>query len=82
MKGWKLHDAKARFIEVVRSWKTGEPQDLSDNDEPADALISRADYDRLKLTRSSFVEFLRRSPMSGTEIEVERDRSPARDVRL
>ena len=44
--------------------------------------IRPAEFDRLSARGGSFVEFVRRSPLAGADLEVRRDRSPARRVKL
>jgi antitoxin Phd len=82
MRRWQLQEAKARLSEVVKSSQRDGPQEISVRGEPVVVVISSAKYDRLRRPRPSFVEFLRRSPMAGLELEIDRDRAPAREVRL
>jgi prevent-host-death family protein len=82
MRRWQLQEAKARFSEVVKLSLRDGPQEISVRGEPAVVVISRAEYDRLRRPRPSFVEFLRQSPLVGVELDLERDQSPARDVPL
>lgn len=82
MPRWQLQDAKARFSEVVRSSEEEGPQEITVHGKPAAVLISKADYDRLRGTKPSFIDFLRRSPLTGLELVIRRDRSVVRPVRL
>jgi antitoxin Phd len=82
MRCWQLQEAKARLSAVVKSSLEEGPQEISVRGEPAVVVVARAEYERLKGRKPSFVEFLRRSPLVGVEVELERDRTPARDVRL
>lgn len=82
MRRWQLQEAKARFSELVRSSQQEGPQEISVRGEPAVVVVAKADYDRLRRRGPSFVEFLRRSPLLGIGLELERDRSPVREVRL
>jgi len=75
---WQLQDAKARLSEVVASSKES-PQEITVRGRPAAVVLSKADYDRLRGKKPSFVDFLRASPLVGVDLEIERDRSPARD---
>jgi antitoxin Phd len=79
---WQLQDAKARFSEVVRSSQEVGPQEITVHGKPTAVVLSKADYDRLKGARPSFVTFLRRSPLAGLRLRIDRDRSAARDPRL
>ena len=82
MRRWQLQEAKARLSEVVKSSQREGPQEISVRGEAAAVVMSKVEYDRLRRRRPSFIEFLRRSPLAGLELEVERDRTPFRDVRL
>lgn len=82
MRRWQLQEAKAKFSEVVKMSQKDGPQEISVHGKPVVVVISREEYDRLRGERPSFVAFLRQSPLVGAELEIERDRSPARDVPL
>jgi len=43
-------------------------------------VIAVEDYRRLTAPREDLASFLRRSPLMGVELDLERDTSPARDV--
>lgn len=81
MNQWQLQEAKAKFSEVVRA-ALSEPQEISVRGTPAAVILSRKAYDRLAKRSGSFVKFVRKSPMAGADLTVDRDRSPARSVRL
>jgi antitoxin Phd len=82
MRRWQLQEAKARLSEMVKASQREGPQEISVRGEAAVVVISRTDYDRLKRRKPSFLEFLRRSPLRGVHLKVERDRTPPRGVRL
>jgi prevent-host-death family protein len=82
MRSWQLQEAKARLSEVVKSSQSEGPQEISVRGEPAAVVLSKAEYDRLRRRKPTFLEFMRRSPLVGLELEFERDRSPSRDVPL
>ena len=82
MRQWQLQEAKARLSELVRSSLEDGPQEISVRGEPAVVVLSRAHYDRLTRPKPTLVEFLRRSPLVGLELDIERDRTPAREVHL
>jgi len=74
---WQLQDAKARLSELVRKAADG-PQEITLHGRPAAVVLSIGDYTRLKAKRPSLVEFLRASPLAGTELPIVRDKSPVR----
>ncbi len=82
MKRWQLQEAKAKLSRLVKAAATRGPQEITVRGEPAAVVMSKADYDRLSRPKPSFVEFLRKSPLFGMELEIERDRTPVRDVKL
>lgn len=79
---WQLQEAKARLSQVVRSAQTEGPQEISVHGEPAAVVLSTKDFRRLTGLKLSFVDFIRRSPLAGAGLEVERDKSLARPVDL
>jgi prevent-host-death family protein len=79
---WQLQEAKARFSELVRSAEADGPQEITVHGQVAAVLVSKNEFDRLKGTKPSFVEFMRSSPLMGLELDIRRDKSPARKVKL
>ena len=80
MRRWQLQEAKARFSELVRGAAEDGPQTITVRGRRAAVLLSAEDYDRLKRPKPSLAELLRASPLAGLDLEVERDRSPPRDI--
>ena len=82
MQSWQVQEAKARFSELMRDAAKDGPQAITIRGRRAAVVLSADDYDRLKRPKPSLVEFLRASPLAGVELDIERDRSPPRDVTL
>ena len=82
MSDWQLQEAKARLSEVVKKAAKAGPQHITLHGEPAAVVLSAADYQRLKKRPKRFLEFIRQSPLKGVDLDVVRDRSPAREIRL
>ncbi|HEX8980424.1 MAG TPA: type II toxin-antitoxin system Phd/YefM family antitoxin [Parasulfuritortus sp.] len=82
MHSWQLQDAKARLSEVVKSANTEGPQEITLRGQPAAVVLSAEDYARLTGKKTGLVEFLRKSPMRGIELGLERDTSLTREVPL
>jgi antitoxin Phd len=80
MKQWRLADAKNRFSEVVNRALREGPQRVQRRE---DAVVVRAerDYERLRSPHPGFKEFLLLGP-SFEGLDLKRDRSPMRDVKL
>ena len=78
---WQLQEAKAKFSEVVRMAET-EPQIVTMRGRPAVVIVSQQEYLKLGKPRLSFLELMQNSPLADVEIEIERDRSGAREICL
>ena len=82
MRRWQLQEAKAKLSELVKSTQRDGPQVITVHGEPAVVVVSRDEYERIRRRRPSLVAFLRQSPLMGVDLDIERDKSPARDVPL
>lgn len=82
MKTWQLQEAKAQFSDVVRCAQQDGPQGVSVRGKPAAVVISAADYDRLTKQKPRFVDFMRASPLAGTDLKVKRNKTSTRKVVL
>lgn len=82
MSSWQLQDAKARLSEVVKKAAQEGPQHITLHGQPAAVVLSADDYRRLKKPATRFVDFIRNSPLKAVEIDLTRDRSSPRKVRL
>ncbi len=80
---WALQDAKSHFSEVVKKAEQEGPQVISVRGRPAVVMISQKEYAALIAPEESLVDFLRKSPLTGLDIEFERDKSlPREDIDL
>ncbi len=82
MSNWQLQDAKARLSEVVKRAAQEGPQHITLHGEPAAVVLSEADYWRLRKRPRRFFDFIRSSPLKGVNLDLARDRSPPREIRL
>ncbi len=82
MSSWQLQDAKARLSEVVKKAAQEGPQHITFHGEPAAVVLSEAEYRRLRKRPKRFIDFVQSSPLKGIELDVTRDRSPAREIPL
>jgi antitoxin Phd len=82
---WQVQTAKARFSELFRRTRLEGPQRITRQGRDGVVMVAEEEYDRL-VGRSrrpvSLVEFFRKSPLVGVELELDRDRGQARDVEL
>jgi prevent-host-death family protein len=82
---WQVQTAKARFSEVFRRARTEGPQHITKQGKEAVVMVAEEQYNQL-LGKSrqpkNIVDFFRQSPLVGLELDLKRDRSPAREVKL
>ena len=82
---WQLHDAKARFSELVKRAREQGPQHVSVRGEPAVVVISEEEFARLVSPRPSIVDhILEGEPWPDDLVEAinARPHDPDRDVDL
>ena len=76
---WQLQDAKNRFSEVVDKALRQGPQVITRRGAETAVVLSYAEYRALLLRRKKLSEFFRESPLVGVDLDLERDKSAARD---
>jgi len=81
-RSWQLQEAKNRLSEVVDRAVSQGPQVITRRGVETAIVLSCADYHRLAAKRESLSEFFRNSPLAESEIDLERDKSPTREVAL
>lgn len=81
---WALQDAKARFSELARKAEEDGPQRVTVRGKPSLVVMSEADYAALvqRKKRKPLAELLKRSPVAGIELGLERSRDTGRKVDL
>jgi prevent-host-death family protein len=77
---WSLAEAKAKLSEVVEKARTQGPQHLTRNGKDAVVVVSAVEWERQTHTPRTMYEFLERSPLKGSAIELEREPDQGRDV--
>jgi antitoxin Phd len=78
---WKLAEAKNKFTEVFNKALAGEPQTISRRGEEV-VVMSKRDFDKTAKRgpkKKDFIEHLLSMPQVD-ELEVERDKTPMRDI--
>jgi prevent-host-death family protein len=78
---WTLAVAKARLSEVVERAQT-DPQIITRHGRPSAVIVSAEEWARKTTRKGSLAEFLLASPLRGAEIDLERDTSQPRDLKL
>ncbi len=80
MISWQVQEAKNKFSEVIDRASHGDPQVITKHGTEVAVVISIDQFKSLKARSQSLVEFLLESPLSGSEIDVTRDKSLPRAV--
>jgi len=82
MQTWQLQEAKGKFSEVVKRAQSQGPQNITVHGEAVAVLISRRDYLKLTRPKLGLLEFLRASPLMGSGLEITREQTDTRKIRL
>ena len=83
--GWALHDAKARFSEVVRRAREKGPQRIMFRGKDAVVIVKAEEFDRLSnldRLQPDLHTFLSGSPLKDLDFEFESVHSPVREIEL
>ena len=80
MRIWQLQEAKARLSEVIKKASKEGPQTITMRGEPTAVVISKDEYERIKHPRGSLVDFMRKSPLYGVNIDLKREQTVTREV--
>jgi antitoxin Phd len=79
---WQLQDAKNRLSELVRKAREEGPQVITLHGRDAVVVVSANDYGKLSRPRDSLVDFFRKSPLVGVELDLIRSRDTGRRIEL
>ena len=82
---WQLQAAKARFSELFRRARAEGPQYVTRAGKEAVVIVPAEQFEELIARRrqpKSLVEFFRRSPLVGADIDLEREPDYGRDIDL
>lgn len=83
---WQVQTAKARFSELFRKARTEGPQRITKQGKEAVVVLAAEEYEKLthrpKRQPKNLFEFLQASPLRYAKLDLERDKSPMRDVEL
>jgi prevent-host-death family protein len=77
---WQLQDAKSRFSELVDRTISDGPQVVTRRGRKAVVVVPYEEYQRLTQKPMRLSEFLRSSPLAGTDIDFSRDQDLPRDI--
>ena len=79
---WQLQEAKNRFSELIEKVHSEGAQRVTRRGKEVAVIISPEEFKRLAGPKDDLVSFFARSPLSGQEVDLERDRSAFRDTSL
>jgi prevent-host-death family protein len=76
---WQLQEAKNKFSEVVDEALHHGPQVITRRGVETAIVLSYTEYRKLVLHQQKLSDFFRESPLTGVELDLTRDTSPARE---
>ena len=82
---WQIQSAKARFSEVFRRARSEGPQRITRQGKEGVVMMAEEQFERLvgkSHQPKNLVEFFRRSPLAGVDLDLARERDPGGDVDL
>lgn len=79
MEKWQLQDAKNKFSEVIdKACRLG-PQCITRRGVETAVVLSVHEYKKLVTPKTNLVDFFHQSPLYGIELDLERDKTCARE---
>jgi antitoxin Phd len=80
---WQLQEAKNKFSRVVEDAVNSGPQIITRRGVEVAIVLSYAEYKKMVAPRQKLSEFFRESPLAGSDLDLTRDKSEARnDIQL
>ncbi len=79
---WSLAEAKAKFCEVVDLAQRSGPQHVTKNGKDAVVVVSVEEWGRRVNAPATLYDFLERSPLKGSRIDLDRGSDLGRDVEI
>jgi len=77
---WQLQDAKSKFSELVEQALAQGAQIVTRRGKKAVVILPYEEYERLTQPKENLSQFLLNSPLAGSELVIERDKSLPRKV--
>jgi len=77
---WQLQEAKSRFSEMVERALENGVQIVTRRGKKTVVILPYDEFERLTKKDQGLVQFLLASPLSGSELVMERDKSLPRDI--
>ena len=79
---WQLQEAKSKFSELVEQALADGVQIVTRRGQKTVVVLPFEEYQRLAKPSDSLAQFLMSSPLAGSELVIERDRRPPRDIEI
>lgn len=79
---WQLQEAKNRLSEVVRRARSEGPQVITLHGADAVVVVSARDFVRMSRRKGKLVDFFRKSPLVGVDLDLARTRDTGRKINL
>jgi antitoxin Phd len=79
---WQLQEAKNRLSEVVKKAREVGPQIITVHGTDAVVVVGADQYRTLSRRKGTLVEFFRRSPLVGIDLDLARSGDTGRDVEI
>ncbi len=79
---WQLQEAKNQLSVLVRQARHVGPQTITVHGTDAVVVVAADQYRKLAARKGSLVDFFRRSPLVGVELDLTRSRDTGRPVDL
>jgi len=77
---WQLQDAKSKFSEMVDQTLANGVQIVTRRGKKTVVVLPYAEYEQLTHHNEPLSKFLLRSPLAGSELDLNRDKSHPRDI--
>ena len=79
---WQLQEAKNRFSNLVKRAQHEGPQIVTKHGKKAVVVLSVDDYRKMSRPKTTLLEFMQKSPLSGIDIDISRDKNVPRNVKM
>ena len=79
---WQLQEAKNKFSQLVEKAQHEGPQFVTKHGKESVVVLSVEVYKKMVKPKTNLLQFIQKSPLSKTLIDIERDKSLGRDIEL
>lgn len=79
---WQLQTAKSKFSELVERTLHDGAQVVTRHGKKVVVVVPFEEYEQLTRPKESLTQFLMTSPLSGSELPIERDKSMPRKIEI